>query len=338
MQRVLEAGCVLLLLAVFLSYLLAPALEVVQRRVRTGRRRRPLSRPLALALLFPLLLVTGGLGWRAAAPGIRQWTSTTAPAAVNRVFSRDQGLAAVDRMYARAPLSPAVKRRATRATTWFFQYVEDVVRAALGDLANAAPYVRWLGVTPVVAFLLLAYAPGFRRSALRVLPHGHLSWRGEEYLRDVNSALAGYVRAQLAAGLIIAGLCTIGFWVFGLPDAVSMGVVAGLLELVPVIGPLTVVVMAAGQAGSAAPAVIVFLVALRGVQDYVVYPRLIRQGMHLSSIAVILAVWAGAALNGATGVLLAIPAAGFLSVSLRHWREYRAIERLVRAHGRTDES
>jgi predicted PurR-regulated permease PerM len=45
---------------------------------------------------------------------------------------------------------------------------------------------------------------------------------------------------------------------------------------------------------------------------------------------VVLSLWTGAALGGAGGVVLAVPMAGFLSVSLRHWREYRAIERLVR--------
>jgi predicted PurR-regulated permease PerM len=49
---------------------------------------------------------------------------------------------------------------------------------------------------------------------------------------------------------------------------------------------------------------------------------------------VIIAVWCGAALDGAAGVILAIPVAGFLSVSLRHWREYREIERLVRSANR----
>jgi predicted PurR-regulated permease PerM len=75
----------------------------------------------------------------------------------------------------------------------------------------------------------------------------------------------------------------------------------------------------------------VFLGALRIVQDYVIYPRLIRHGMHMSTLAVILTIWVGAVAAGAAGVILAIPIAGFLSVSYRHWREYRAIERLVRA-------
>jgi predicted PurR-regulated permease PerM len=52
--------------------------------------------------------------------------------------------------------------------------------------------------------------------------------------------------------------------------------------------------------------------------------------MHLSTLAVILTVWTGAALAQAPGVILAIPVAGCLSVSVRHWREYREIERLLK--------
>ena len=325
-----EAGCILMLLAMFFAYVVAPAIDVVCRRVRLGPRRRPLSRPSAIVLICVALFASGGLTWRFGAPIVERWIRVTAPAVIERVFAGTARSAAVDRFYARAPLPRAMKPVATQATTRFLSYVEGQVRAALADVVGAARYVRWLVVPPLIAFLLLAYAPGFRRSALRALPHGHLQWRGEEYLRDVNSALAGYIRAQLAAGIIVGTLCTAVFWLFDLPNAVSMGIVAGVLELVPVIGPLTVVLMAAGQAEAHALAIVMVLAAIRIVQDLVVYPRLIRHGMHLSSAAVILAVWCGAALNGAAGVILAIPFAGLLSVSVRHWREYQAIERLVR--------
>jgi predicted PurR-regulated permease PerM len=185
-----------------------------------------------------------------------------------------------------------------------------------------------------MAFLLLSAAPGFQRSTLRALPHGHLQWRAEEYLRDVNSALAGYIRAQTAAALIVGVLSVAGFFAIGLPSAISIGVAAGVLELVPAIGPLTALLIAAPQAGGRLLAVVVFLIALRVVQDYVIYPRLVRQGMHLSTAAVIFTIWIGAALAGAAGVVLAIPAAGFLSVSWRHWREFRDIERLLSTNQR----
>ena len=183
-------------------------------------------------------------------------------------------------------------------------------------------------MAPIIAFLLLAGAPAFQRSALRVLPRGHLQWRVEEYLRDVNSALAGYVRAQAAAGVIVGAACVAGFLLLGTRSAISLGVLAGILELIPAIGPLTVLLIATSQ-GDKVVAIVLFLVGLRLVQDYVVYPRLIRRGMHLSTLAVILTVWIGAVLAGAAGVIIAIPAAGFISVSIRHWREYREIERLL---------
>jgi predicted PurR-regulated permease PerM len=110
-------------------------------------------------------------------------------------------------------------------------------------------------------------------------------------------------------------------------------VLAGILELVPAIGPLTVLLIATTQTEHVA-ATVLFLVVLRIVQDYVVYPRLIRRGMHLSTLAVIVTVWTGAAVARAPGVMLAIPVAGCISVSLRHWREYREIERLVRSAAR----
>jgi len=95
------------------------------------------------------------------------------------------------------------------------------------------------------------------------------------------------------------------------------------------IGPLTALLIASAQSGDRLVAVLVFLIALRVIQDYFIYPRLVRHGMHLKTPAVILTIWIGAALAGAAGVILAIPVAGFLSVSWRHWREFQEIERLV---------
>jgi predicted PurR-regulated permease PerM len=330
MLRVIEGIGILLLLAAFFAYLLAPAVDALRRRVRIGPRRRPVPRASAILMLYVILFIPAGIAWHRVAPEVQHWVNETAPGAIARIFATDNRVAAVDRVTSRLPLPSDIKPNATRASIAVVGYVEDNIRAALGDLVAAAAYVRWLTIVPVVSFALLAYAPSFSRSALRLLPRGHLQWRGDEYFRDVNSALAGYVRAQVAAGVVVGIVCATAFSWFGVPSAVSLGTLAGVLELIPVIGPLTVMVMAAGQADHNALAIVVFLIAYRGVQDYVVYPRLIRRGMHLSSAAVIFAVWCGAALDGAAGVLLAIPVAGFLSVSIRHWREYREIERLVR--------
>lgn len=323
MLQLIEGAGVLLLLSVFLAYLLAPALPPIRRRIRIGRRQRPISDAAAIFLIYLVLFVPGALLWRQYEAAARHWIAVTAPATVDRLFAGESSLEG-----AFAPLPSGLRSTLTRTGSSVAAAIEHSTRTTLAELITAARYARWLGVTPIVAFLLLSGAPVFQRSALRVLPHGHLQWRFEEYLRDVNSALAGYVRAQVAAGVIVGLTCVTGFFLLGTPSAIALGVLAGILELVPAIGPLAVLLVATAQ-GEGVAAIVVFLAVLRVVQDYVVYPRLIRHGMHLSTLAVIMTVWTGAVIAGAAGVVIAIPVAGFLSVSLRHWREYREIERLL---------
>jgi predicted PurR-regulated permease PerM len=329
MSGAIQGGAVLALLSVFFAHVLAPAVVALRRRIRFGQRQRPISRPVAIVLLYIVVFVPGGLLWRSARPGTVHWVHVTAPAAVERLFGGGN-FEPFERLIARAPMPAGLQRAAIARLERAMAYAERETRATLNDLIAAARYAEWLAVAPLLAFVLLTGAPGFRRSTLRVLPHGHLQWRAEEYLRDVNSALAGYVRAQAAAAVIVGFACVAGFVLLRLPSAVSLGVAAGVLELVPAIGPLIAMLVAGMQAGHRVVGVLVFLAALRIVQDYVIYPRLIRHGMQMSTLAVILTIWIGAALAGAAGVILAIPVAGFLSVSYRHWREYRDIERLVR--------
>jgi predicted PurR-regulated permease PerM len=328
MLRLIEGAGVLLLLSVFFAYMLAPVVPPVRRRIRIGRRRRPISDAAAILLLYLVIFVPGAFLWQMTQPAVRHWVAVTAPASVDRLFASGT-IAPLEPVFARAPLPSGVRETLMRGSARVAGALERSTRGTLAELITAAKYAAWLAVAPIVAFLLLTGAPAFQRSALRVLPRGHLQWRVEEYLRDVNSALAGYVRAQAAAGLIVGAVCAAGFALLGVPSAISLGVLAGILELVPAIGPLTVLLIASSQ-GERLVSIVLFLVALRVIQDYVVYPRLVRRGMHLSTLAVILTVWAGAVLAGAAGVIIAIPAAGCLSVSMRHWREYREIERLVR--------
>ena len=65
------------------------------------------------------------------------------------------------------------------------------------------------------------------------------------------------------------------------------------------------------------------------MQDYIVYPRLIGQGIHLHPLAVIVALLSGAELAGVAGIFLAIPVVAILTVSYRHWLEHRGSEGLA---------
>ena len=207
--------------------------------------------------------------------------------------------------------------------------IETEVRRLADELVEIRGLVPWLSTVPVMAFLLLTRWRRFRRSTSRVLPTPHLRWRGEEFLEDLNGLLASYTRAQSTSALIVGTICWVGFAALGLPYPGTLGLAAGLLEMVPLAGPIVAAVVATSMAPDRALPVLGFLAGLRVVQDYVVYPRLISRRLHLHPLAVVAALWVGAGLGGVVGVCLAVPLVGMLQVIHRHWREYHEIETMV---------
>ena len=183
---------------------------------------------------------------------------------------------------------------------------------------------------PVLAFFLLKDASSIRRTIVIALPF-RFRLRSHRLFEDLNATLAAYVRAQLLACMLVGALCGIGFAVIGLPYAVLLGVLAGALEFIPLVGPFLLALMASTVGALHAPSTalwaIGFLATLRLAEDYVIYPRLIRRGLELHPLAVILGVLAGAELAGVAGMFLAVPAVATATVLVRHWLVWRSDDR-----------
>jgi predicted PurR-regulated permease PerM len=211
--------------------------------------------------------------------------------------------------------------------------VSQTASEVLLSMGSWLTYIPWLVLIPVLSFFLLKDVDTFRRSALQMLPRGRWRWRGDEFFQDINSTLASYIRAQLMACLFVGVVCTIAFTLLGVPNPFALGVIAGVFEFVPLVGPLLVALLAAVAAvlhgGFQVFLVLAFLLVLRIVEDYIVYPRLIGQGIHLHPLAVIVAILAGAEMAGVAGIFLAIPVVAILTVSYRHWLEHRGSEGLA---------
>jgi len=145
---------------------------------------------------------------------------------------------------------------------------------------------------------------------LAVLPHEKRATVRDTWLL-IDLKLGAVIRTKLLLVLMTASVLSFAFWVIGLPYFLLVGVFAGIVEILPVIGPLIagLIAVAAGltvswQLGLAA-AVVVY--GLRIVQDYVINPRLFGRAVHLPPLAVLLAVSAVALLLGPWWVPLAIP-------------------------------
>ncbi|MBA2705791.1 MAG: AI-2E family transporter [Blastocatellia bacterium] len=324
----------LLVLSIFFAYFVSPLVEFLRRPVRIAGRERTMPRALAIALSYIIIVAVIVVGIYLLAPRLgNQFPEFTEQARAywTAVGTRTQGFVEYFRSHRMpGPLLDAING----AIPSVIEKVSLTVSAVLTSVAGWVIYIPWLVLIPILSFFFLKDVETFRRSALQMLPKGRWRWRGDEFFQDINSTLAAYIRAQLTACVFIGVICALGFTLFGLPSPLVLGVIAGVCEFIPLVGPLLVAIIAALAAlihGGMFLAflVLVFLVVLRIVQDYVVYPRLIGQGIHLHPLAVIIAILSGAELAGIAGIFLAIPVVAILTVSYRHWLEHRGSEGLA---------
>jgi predicted PurR-regulated permease PerM len=325
-------------LSVGLAYLVLPFVQVIRRESAVRFGRRP-SRVLAVLIIYGLAAVIVAPIWAIWGNKIVSQVPDVArevPRHVARFVSQIRESEQWHRQFAVERETRELLESTTHSVSERLQAEVALVGA---EVVRARLVVPWLAMVPLIALLLVAQWPTFHRSAARAVPTPHLKWRTDQFLKHVNMVLAAYTRAQALSALIVGIICGVGFALMKLPNAAMFGIVAGLLEAVPIAGPLAVAISATAVASpSQVLLVLAFLGALRVLQDYVIYPRLIRRAMHLHPIAVVVAIWIGATLGGIVGVCLAVPSVGVLQVTYRHYREYREIERLVRdyeAHRRS---
>ncbi len=324
----------LVVLSVFFAYLVAPLVDLVQRPIRIGGRERVMPRGIAIGIVYLVLFSGIGLAVYFLAPQLgAQFPEfkLQATAYYKTITNTSDRL---NQYFMQHRMPESIVKAINNTVLGLIARGGELASAAFEHMLGWIIFVPWLVLIPILSFFFLKDADSFRRSVLAMLPRGRLRWRGDEFFQDINSTLAAYIRAQLTACLLIGVICSIGFALLGLPSPLVLGLIAGMLEFVPLVGPLVVAILAAFLAllhsgFGMAFLVLLFLGVLRIVQDYVIYPRLIGQGIHLHPLAVILAILAGAEIAGVAGIFLAIPVIAIITVSYRHWLEHRGSETIA---------
>lgn len=324
----------LVVLSVFFAYLVAPLVDLVQKPINIRGKERSMPRGLAIGIVYLVLFTGFGLAIYFLAPQLAAQFPEFKQQAVAYYKTITSTSDRVNQYFMQHRMPEGIVKALNETVLNLIAKGGEIVSAAFQRALEMIVFVPWLVLIPILSFFFLKDADSFRRSVLAMLPRGRLRWRGDEFFQDINSTLAAYIRAQLTACILIGVVCSIGFALFGLPSPLVLGLIAGMLEFVPLVGPLTVALLAAALAllhsgFGLAFVMLLFLGVLRIVQDYVIYPRLIGQGIHLHPLAVILAILAGAEIAGVAGIFLAIPVIAVLTVSYRHWLEHRGSETIA---------
>jgi predicted PurR-regulated permease PerM len=133
----------------------------------------------------------------------------------------------------------------------------------------------------------------------------------------IDLKLGSYVRGQALLIVIVGTILSLAFWAIGLPYWLLLGAFGGVVEIVPVIGPLAAGALAVGvvltKSVGVAIAAGVIVLAQRQLEDYLLAPRILGGAVGLSPLLVMISVFASGILFGPVAVILAIPAVAVLT-------------------------
>ncbi len=210
-------------------------------------------------------------------------------------------------------------------STAAFKLVDIISRGGVAVVALLTNLI----LIPVVTFYLLRDWDLLIRGLHDLLPRHRVAGISQVAI-EVDAVLAAFFRGQLMVMIALGLIYTFGLALVGIEFAVLIGMGAGLLSIVPYLGSIVGVLVAAGAAifqfQDVFHLVLVLLVFAvgQGAEGMYLTPKLVGDRIGLHPVTVIFAVLAGGQLFGFLGILLALPVAAALNVMVRHMhRAYR---------------
>jgi predicted PurR-regulated permease PerM len=193
----------------------------------------------------------------------------------------------------------------------------------IADVAKQA----WLFlIVPVLAVFFLRDGRSFSDFLLTTIQSRPQREFLEGVLNDLNQMLAHFIRAQLTLAALTLVMYSVFLGAMRVPYALVLGTMGGVLEFIPVVGPLAaalVIVSVSLLLGYQHWLVlIIFLGIWRLTQDYISSPRIMGRSMELHPLAAIFGVMAGGEVAGILGIYLSIPVMASLRIVFRRWRLY----------------
>ena len=302
-----------LVLSVVIAYVLLPLVRLLER-VMPWRRNRPgLCRGLAIGVVYLCALgIVAGVLAAMVPPTIKQ----------GRIFVEEfPGFFDSARMTLENWLARYSDLVPVEARDW----IEETLSQAGGFLSAAAGALAsrtWgaisgsfslalgLATAPVLVFYLLKDSGKIRESLYAPFPQAL-----QPFLKDIldmgERVLGGYIRGQITLGLVVGAVVTVGLLLMGVPFALILGIIAGITELVPVVGPwiggIAGVLVTLATEPHLLPWVVLLYLAVQLLENTLLVPRIQGDSLNLHPAAIILTIVVASNYFGLWGVIIGPP-------------------------------
>jgi predicted PurR-regulated permease PerM len=182
--------------------------------------------------------------------------------------------------------------------------------------------VLYLIVGPLLGIYILNYTDKIKTTFIKIKPKRFKN-QTTIILERINKVAGRYVRGQILVSIIVGILCTIVLLVLKVDFAILLGSIAGLLNMIPLLGPIIGAIPAALTALFISPPkallVILLFIAVQQIDNYIISPNIMKYQVGVHPGIIIFSLMAGGALFGIWGLLIAVPTVAILQEILRYY-------------------
>lgn len=207
----------------------------------------------------------------------------------------------------------------------------SIVFGRIGTLTSGVfEFILVFLLGPVVAFYLLIDLPNVQQRMLDLIPgknRAEFAYVG----RRLNTAVGGFLRGQLLVAIIVGVMLSLGYWIIDLPFWLLIGLVGGVLNIVPFLGPwvggiLGVVVALTTTDLTTAFWAAVVAVVVQQIDNNFVSPSVLRATVRLHPAVTLLVLVLAGAVAGFWGIIIAVPLTAALKIVVGYWWRTRILE------------
>jgi predicted PurR-regulated permease PerM len=303
------------ILLILFAITLAEAIRPLVARLERIRVPRPVG---ALLIYLVVAGLLAGLGWLLFTPLAAQINELVSNLPTYLAQAQQWANDAQQALAANDPLSALFNALAAQLTVSLQTALPALLQFPLTLLSGVFGGLLSLVIVITMSVFWLMSADKLRYFALGLAPEESRAG-GALLFADLGRTLGGWVRGTLVAMLLIGLLTSLGLALLGVPYALLLGMLAGLLELIPYLGPwisgaVAVVVTLLTVDPVKALEVVVLFIIVQEVEGNLVQPLVMSWAVHVDPLLVLIAITVGAEVLGLIGAVIAVPVAGMAQV------------------------
>ncbi|HFU4115989.1 TPA: AI-2E family transporter [Streptococcus suis] len=326
-----------MLLTGLLYYLLNPIVDWLEQY--------KISRTAAISVLFVLIGMLLVWGLAVAIPSIQEQVTSFAqnlPSNIQRIESQVTTLLENEQFEQLRPTALDMLNKVNDQIISYAQkFSSSAVNWASSLISTASQIIVAILIMPFILFYLLRDGQQLNAHVTQYLP---TKWRSSvsKVLTDVNAQLSNYVRGQVTVAIIVALMFSVMFSLIGLNYPVTLGVMAGFLNLIPYLGSFLAMIPAVILGLIAGPVMlikvlIVFMVE-QTIEGRFVTPLIIGSSLSIHPITILFVLLTAGQMYGVLGVLLGIPIYASIKVVVKAIFEwYKMYSGLYEEEGEIEE-